>query len=220
MKSNYSLIMLRANIRKRKDKRTFVLTESNVYPKLSLEKGLYIMHRCGLPLWAGEGLNQATFIENKTGIGCYEKVSDKIVLAVLSKKTTSACDDDTDIAIYPESPESFHLSGLSGEKLNQTFERCIKHIDAGKRLEEDFVKKAIQKARLSLVPKGWKVVTEGNVESGDRYLEEDRTGGYITIIPAIVSWMSCDVSFSAHKPGSPVKRHAWDDCIIIRKIEE
>lgn len=219
MKNNYSLIMLRANIRERKGKRVFILTETNFFPGTSLEEGLYLMKRCGLPLWAGEGLNQASFIYKEKEVACYKKDSGEIVLAILYKKedTSSANCCDSDISIYPEIPESFHLPYLTGVKFNRFVEDIIKKVDAGKRLGEDFVEKVIRKARLSLVPEGWEVVQEGNVKTGDRYLEEDRTRGYITIVPAIISWLSCDVSFSAHKPGSPVKKYGWDDDIIIRK---
>lgn len=219
MKNNYSLIMLRANIRERKRKKVFILTETNVFPETSLEEGLYLMKRCGLPLWAGEGLNQASFINKEKEVACYKKDSGEIVLAMLCKKeeTSSASGCDSDISIYPETPESFHLAYLTGANFNRFVEGIIKKTDTGKRLGEDFVEKAIRKARLAIIPEGWEVVQEGNVKTGDRYLEDDRTRGYITIVPAIISWLSCDVSFSAHKPGSPVKKYGWDDDIIIRK---
>jgi len=219
MKNNYLLVMLRANIRERKGKRVFILTETNFFSGTSFDEGLYLMRRCGLPLWAGEGFNQASFINERKDIACYEKDSGEIVLAILYKKedTSSASCYDSDISIYPEIPKSFHLAYLTGAKFNRFVESIIKKADAGKRLGKDFVEDAIRIARLSLIPKGWETVREGNVEPGDRYLQEDRPKGYLTVTPAIVSWMSCDVSFSEHKPGSRVKKYTWSDDIIIRK---
>lgn len=218
-RKHYQLLLLRANIRERKGKRIFILTETNVFPRTSLEEGVYLMGNCGLPPWAGEGLNQASFINERVDIACYEKDSDEIVLAILHKiyETSSAGCDDSDISIYPEIPESFHLAYLTGAKFNRFIEDVIKKVDTGKRLGKDFVEDAIRNARLSLIPKGWETIREGNVEPGDRYLQEDRPKGYLTVTPALVSWMSCDVSFSEHKPGTPVKKYTWSNDIIIRK---
>lgn len=215
MKTNHSLILLRANIRKKKGERVFILTQTRTYQKLSFEQGLLVMNRCRLPLWAGEGLNHASLI-NRRDVACYEKIGDEITIAVLQKNERYRnSNSDSKISLYPKEPESITLSFLSGTKLNTFIESLIKRIDNGKRLEDEFVENAIRKARLELVPKGWKVVTEGNVRSGDRYYQENdrRCPGS----PSIVSWTSCDVCFSAHKPGSPVKRYGWDDTIIIRK---
>lgn len=216
-KQQQELILLRANIRKKKNKRYFVLTEFNIYPSLTLEAGLYIMHRCGLPLYAADGLNQASSVGDS--ITCYEKYNDEIVVALLYPKTRKT-DGVVSTCMFPEEIESVHLSGLSGSAFNSLVETIIHRTDGGKRLKEEFVEAALQKARLSLIPKGWEVINEGNVEHGDRYLEEDRSRGYLTATPAIVSWMACDVSFSAHRPGTPVKKHSWDDSIIIRKTKK
>lgn len=216
-KQQKGLILLRANIRKKKNKRYFVLTEFNIYSSLTLEAGLYIMHRCGLPLYAADGLNQASYVVDS--IACYEKYNDEIVVALLYPKTRKT-DSEVGTCMFPEKNESVHLSGLSGSAFNSLIETIIHRTDGGKRLKEEYVEAALQKARLSLIPKGWEVINEGNVEPGDRYLEEDRSRGYFTTTPAIVSWMSCDVSFSVHKPGTPVKMHSWDDSIIIRKTKK
>lgn len=214
-KNDFELILLRANIRKKKDKRTFVLTGINVYQHIGFNEGLYIMHRCGLPLYAMDGLNQASFVGVGKDIGCYEKDCNEIIIAVLQQKHKLHEVKDS-VCIFPKEPEFIHLSGLSGSMLNKTFEKLIKLVDNGRRLKEDFVEEALRQTRLSLIPKGWEVVTKGNVQPGDRYLLEDRAR-YLTITPAIFSWTSCDVSFSAHRPGTPVKKYSWDDSIIIRK---
>ncbi len=215
-KNDYQLILLRANIRKKKDKRTFVLTETNTYPNVSLNEGLYLMSRCGFPLYAQEGLNQASFTSED--VGCYEKNDNEIIIAVLQQKRKYPYGyepGNESIELWPEEPESIHLCNLSGSRLNKLIEHIINIIDNGKRLKETFVKKALQEARLSIIPKGWEVVAQGVVEPGERYLEEDRAT-CLTITPALISWTSCNVSFSPHKPGSPVKRYPWDDSIIIR----
>ncbi len=225
MKTHWTLILLRANIRKKKDKRTFVLSETNVYPQVSFNEGLYLMSRCGFPLYAQEGLNQASYVNPLKDIGCYIKNDKEIAIAALVQKIAAFVkkevlkENDKSILIFPEEPKSVFFKNFSGSDLDKLVENNIDRINHGMRLEGKFVEEAIRKARLSLIPKGWEVVTDGNVEPCDRYLEEKRAE-YMTITPAIVSWVSCDVSFSARRPGTPVKRYSWDDSIIIRKIKK
>lgn len=215
MTKDHKLILLKASIRRRKEKDIYILTESNVFPGLSLEEGLYVMDRCGLPLWAAEGLIQASFVGDGKDIACYERYGDETVLAFLCRKRRPVPYRE-DIILFPSRPESTHLSGLSGRELNKLVEDSVRRIKEGKRLSQSYVEDALRKARLSLVPDGWKTVHDGMVETGDRYLSEDRPAA-LTITPALVSWMSCDVSFSEHKPGSPVKKYPWSEDIIIRK---
>ena len=219
---HYELLLINALIRYNKGKRVFVLDAINVYPKVSLEEGLHVMGRCALPLWAGEGLNQASFLhEDRKDIACYEKYHDEILIAQLITpiKTVSQLDDISLDAARPDSIgfNGYGLHGLNGKQFTNTIEEIIKKTDNGRRLEKEFVEKAIEKARLALVPKGWTVVTEGTVLKGDRYYDEDNRP--YKVMPSHVSWMSCDVCFSAHKPGTPVRRNDWDDTIIIRKIK-
>ncbi len=216
---HYELMLINALIRYKKGKRVFVLDAINVYPKVSLEEGLHVMHRCALPLWAGGGLNQASFLdEDGKYIACYEKYHDEILIAQLIRpiKTVSQPDD---ISLYAARPDSigfgYGLHDLNGTQFTNTIEEIIKKTDNGRRLGKEFVEKAIEKARLALVPKGWTVVTEGTVLKGDRYYDEDNVS--YKVVPSFVNWMSCDVCFSSHKPGTPVRRNDWDNTIIIRK---
>lgn len=216
---HYKLLLINALIRYKKGKRVFVLDAINVYPKVSLEEGLHVMDRCALPLWAGEGLNQASFLhEDKSHVSCYEKYHDEILLAQLFRpyKTVSSPDEISLSAVEPKAI-GFCIHGLNGTQFTNTIEEIIKKTDNGRRLGKEFVEKAIEKARLVLVPKGWTVVTEGTVLKGDRYYDDDNSP--YKVMPSRVNWMSCDVCFSAHKPGTPVKRNDWDNTIIIRKIK-
>lgn len=213
----YKLILLKAKIRQKKGKRTFVLTALNTYPKLSLEKGLLIIKRCGLPLWASDGLNQASFIgEGKHNISCYQKSDDEILVAQLGT-TLKMTHEPGNVSIYPDEPDGFCITCLSGFQFSEMIGSIIRTTDIGLRLGREYAEEKIHKARLSLVPKGWKPVTDGTIQKGDRYYNED--GASFNVVPSIVGWMDCDVSFSAHKPGTPVKRYDRDDTIIIRKAE-
>lgn len=101
-------------------------------------------------------------------------------------------------AQYPLHP---HL-GISLENFSRQMERiidCFKDYDKEQKRDYSIEASYIWGPR-NLIPSGYEHITSGKVQEGDLYWESSSYGRIMNDY-----WCNCEISFSAHKPGSEIK---------------